>query len=112
MRAPALSPDMDSKQLALLCRDLADNKKAEDLLVLDVNSISSITDYFVIVSGTSEPHLRAIAHEITDTLRDDHGIRPRAEDGVLQTVHCHGKVRPQRRFAWRAWPRCRASGWS
>ena len=85
MRAPALSPDMDSKQLALLCRDLADNKKAEDLLVLDVNSISSITDYFVIVSGTSEPHLRAIAHEITDTLRDDHGIRPRAEDGVLQT---------------------------
>ena len=62
---------MDSKKLALLCRNLADNKKAEDLLVLDVRSISSITDYFVIASGSSEPHLRAIAEEITETLKDE-----------------------------------------
>ena len=44
---------MDSKKLALVCRELADNKKAEDIVVLDVKSISSITDYFVIASGTS-----------------------------------------------------------
>ncbi|MFO1511594.1 MAG: ribosome silencing factor [Verrucomicrobiota bacterium] len=75
---------MDSKKLALLCRDLADNKKAENLVVLDVSKLSSVTDYFVIVSGTSEPHLRAIVNEITDTLRDDHGVRPRTVDG---TVH-------------------------
>ncbi len=76
---------MDSKTLALLCRTLADNKKAEDLVVLDVNKISSITDYFVIASGTSEPHLRAIAEEITETLKADHDVRPRAKDGTLQT---------------------------
>lgn len=75
---------MDSKKLALLCRELADNKKAEDLLVLDVRKLSSVTDYFVIVSGTSEPHLRAIMNEITDTLRDDHEVRPHIVDG---TVH-------------------------
>jgi ribosome-associated protein len=75
---------MDSKKLALLCRALADNRKAEDLVVLDVRKLSSVTDYFVIVSGTSEPHLRAIVNEITDTLRDDHGVRPRTVDG---TVH-------------------------
>jgi ribosome-associated protein len=75
---------MDSKKLALLCRDLADNKKAENLVVLDVRKLSSVTDYFVIVSGTSEPHLRAIVNEITDTLRDDHEVRPRTMDG---TVH-------------------------
>jgi ribosome-associated protein len=75
---------MDSKKLALLCRELADNKKAEDLVVLDVRKLSSVTDYFVIVSGTSEPHLRAIVNEITDTLRADHGVRPRSMDG---TVH-------------------------
>ena len=51
---------MDSKKLALLCRELADNKKAEDILVLDVRKLSSVTDYFVIASGTSQPHLRAI----------------------------------------------------
>jgi ribosome-associated protein len=75
---------MDSKKLALLCRDLADNKKAEDLLVLDVRKLSSVTDYFVIVSGTSEPHLRAIVNEVTDRLRAEHGVRPRTVDG---TVH-------------------------
>lgn len=76
---------MDSKKLAQLCRKLADNKKADDLLVLDVRAISSITDYFVIASGSSEPHLRAIAAEITDTLKQDYGIAPRAMDGTLHT---------------------------
>ena len=38
---------MDSKTLALLCRDLADNKKAENILVLDVSKVSSVTDFFV-----------------------------------------------------------------
>jgi ribosome-associated protein len=64
---------------------LAENKKGEDIAVLDVRKLSSITDYFVIVSGTSEPHLRAISDELTDKLRDEHKIRPRAVDGTLQT---------------------------
>lgn len=76
---------MDSNKLAMLCRTLADNKKAEDILVLDVAKISSITDYFVIVSGSSEPHLRAIAEEITETLKEDHQVIARAQDGTLQT---------------------------
>jgi ribosome-associated protein len=77
---------MDSKKLALLCRDLADNRKAEDLVVLDVRDLSTVTDYFVIASGTSEPHLRAIVNEITDELREEHDIRPRAVDGTLHTA--------------------------
>jgi ribosome-associated protein len=77
---------MDSKKLALLCRELADNRKAEDIVILDVRELSTVTDFFVIASGTSEPHLRAIVDEITDTLRDDHDIRPRAVDGTLQTA--------------------------
>ena len=77
---------MDSKKLALLCRELADNKKAEDIIVLDVQELSSVTDYFVIASGTSEPHLRAIVDEITDKLRDEHHLRPRAVDGTLHTA--------------------------
>jgi ribosome-associated protein len=76
---------MDSKKLAVLCRELADNKKAEDIAVLDVSALSSVTDYFVIASGTSEPHLRAIVDEITDVLREEYGLAPRAIDGTLQT---------------------------
>jgi ribosome-associated protein len=78
----AHSLQMDSKKLALLCREFADNKKAEDLVVLDVRKLSSVTDFFVIASGTSEPHLRAILDEIIDRLRDEHNERPRAVDGT------------------------------
>jgi len=75
---------MDSRKLARLCREFAENKKAEDLVILDVRKLSSVTDYFVIASGTSEPHLRAVVEEISTQLREQHDVRPRAVDG---TVH-------------------------
>ena len=77
---------MESRKLALLCRQLADNKKAEDIVILDMRELSSVTDYFVIASGTSEPHLRAIVDEMKDKLRDEHNLRPRAVDGALLTA--------------------------
>jgi len=75
---------MDSKKLALLCRELAENRKAEDIVILDMRELSSVTDYFVLASGTSEPHLRAIVEEITEKLREEQNLRPRAVDGTLQ----------------------------
>jgi ribosome-associated protein len=75
---------MDSKKLAQLCRDFADNRKAENIVILDVRDLSSVTDYFVIASGTSEPHLRAIVEEITDELRAQHELRPFRTDGSTQ----------------------------
>ncbi len=75
---------MESKKLAELCRVFADNKKAEDIVVLDVRDVSSVTDYFVIASGTSEPHLRAIVEEITDQLREAYEVRPLRRDGSVQ----------------------------
>jgi ribosome-associated protein len=75
---------MDSKKLAQLCRDFADNKKAENIVILDVRDLSSVTDYFVITSGTSEPHLRAVVHAIIDGLREEHGLRPVRTDGSTQ----------------------------
>ena len=77
---------MDSKKLAALCRELADQKKAEEIVILDLHEISSITDYFVIASGSSEPHLRAISDEINDKLREKHDLRPRAVDGTLHAA--------------------------
>lgn len=76
---------MDSRKLALLCRKYADDKKAENIVILDVSKLSSVTDYYVIATGTSEPHLRAIENEITDKLRADHGVRPRSTEGNART---------------------------
>jgi ribosome-associated protein len=77
---------MDSRKLALLCRTLAENRKAEDIVILDVRELSSVTDYFVLASGTSEPHLRAIVEEISDKLREEYELRPRAVDGTFQAA--------------------------
>jgi len=72
---------MDSKRLAQYCCAYADNRKAENPVILDLKEISSITDFFIILTGSSSPHLKAIAEEITDKVREDHGIRPRQLDG-------------------------------
>jgi ribosome-associated protein len=50
-------------------------------VVLDLRGISTFTDYYVICSGTSEPHLKAIAGEIQDRLKDRFHTRPAAVDG-------------------------------
>jgi ribosome-associated protein len=76
---------MDSRKLALLCRELADNRKAEDIVILDLRKLSSITDYFVICTGTSEPHLRAIVDEIQERLEEDYQLNPRGTDGATNT---------------------------
>jgi ribosome-associated protein len=60
---------------------LASNKKAEEIVVLDLREISTFTDFFVICSATSEPQLKAIAGEIEGRLRKEHRIKPAAMDG-------------------------------
>ena len=69
-----------SQTLAKLCRDIALDKKAEDPLILDVSAVSSVADCFVICTGTSEPHLKAIATEVEQRLRE-RGYRMRRQDG-------------------------------
>jgi ribosome-associated protein len=71
---------LTSEKLVKLCREIALGKKAEDAIILDVRNVSSVADFFLICTGTSEPHLKAIADEIGRRLRDE-GMRPRHRDG-------------------------------
>ena len=64
----ALSP-----LLKQICQALED-KKADDIKVLDVSAQSSITDYLVLATGNSEPHLRALRVEI-EKIIDQSGLR-------------------------------------
>jgi ribosome-associated protein len=50
-------------------------------VILDLRGISTFTDFFVICSATSEPHLKAIAGEIETRLKQDHHISAAAVDG-------------------------------
>jgi ribosome-associated protein len=58
----------DSLELARLCCRALDEKKAGDLRVIDVAGLSSITNYLVIATATSEPHVRALRIELEKAL--------------------------------------------
>jgi ribosome-associated protein len=47
-----------------------------------LRGISTFTDFFVVCSGTSEPHLKAIATEVREQLREKHGEKPTFADGI------------------------------
>lgn len=57
-----------------VCARVLDDKKAGEIKVLDVSAQSSITDYLVLATATSEPHLRALRVEIEKAL-DSRGVR-------------------------------------
>jgi len=67
---PAKGPRKADPTLAILKSvvQALDDKKAEDLRVLDVSQQSSITDYLVLANGNSDPHLRALRIELEKVL--------------------------------------------
>ncbi len=71
----------DSETIARACAAAAAEKKAENLVLLDLRGVSGFTDFFLITSGSSEPQLKAISSSIRETIREKFGERPLAEDG-------------------------------
>jgi ribosome-associated protein len=61
--------DRTGLELAQICARVADDSKAEDLVVLDVRGLSSFTDYFVIMSGRSSRHVQGLAEAVEAELR-------------------------------------------
>jgi len=70
-----------TEKIARIAAKAADERKAEDVLVLNMEGLTVICDYFVICTGNSMPHLKAIAESITDAVRKELAIKPRAMDG-------------------------------
>ncbi len=72
---------LEGRTLADTAASLAAEKKAEDIVILDLRGISTITDYFVVCSGTSQPHLKAILKEVRERLKNDHDTPPMSTEG-------------------------------
>ena len=66
------------KQLDAAIR-AAENKKAVDLVVLDLRNAAGFTDYFLICSGSNPRQIRAIADEVIDALTAQGGAKPHLE---------------------------------
>lgn len=71
---------MEALDLANLCFDLCLEKKAADIVMFDVREKTIIADYYVVCSGTSTPHIRAIADNIRKTMNEK-GMLARGMDG-------------------------------
>ena len=57
---------MQSKELVTLVEKAADDLKAVDMLTIEVSGLTSITDFMVIASGTSDRHVRSIADNVVE----------------------------------------------
>ena len=75
---------LDSNELARKIVEIASDRKAEQIVMLDISKLSVISDYFVICSGTGDRHVKAIAREIDDKLRDEAGIKPSNMEGITE----------------------------
>lgn len=68
---------MKLKDLVVLALE---DMKGVDIRVLDVHGMTAITDFMVIVSGTSDRHVKSLARNVQDQARA-HGVKPRGVEG-------------------------------
>jgi ribosome-associated protein len=61
---------INGKERVLLCVNASLQRKAKDLIILNVKEYSSIADYFIICSGTSDRQVQAIAASIHENLKE------------------------------------------
>ncbi len=76
---PSREPVPDAMRAAALCVDM----KANDVVLLNLQGVTDMTDYFVIASGTSDTHVRSIGEHIISEMRKV-GVRVHHVEGVQQ----------------------------
>jgi len=73
---------LDTDQLLERIIDLGRDRKANSIVAIDIREISTLADYFVIMSGSSEIQIRAIAGAIRETLRHEN-VRTIGSEGSV-----------------------------
>jgi ribosome-associated protein len=73
---------MTPERIAELCAAYAADKKAIDVVELDLRGVSGYTDFFVVCSGNTERQAKAIHDGINEGLKKDHGMLPRRVEGL------------------------------
>ena len=73
-----------SKELAITAAIASSDKRATDIVAIDVAELLVVTDYFVICTANTDIQARAIADEVEDRLREEHGVKPIGREGVSE----------------------------
>ena len=110
---------MESEALARRLAELADSKKAEEIVALDMRELVSYTDFIVVCSARNERQAAAISDEVRFRLKSDEGLLPGRVEGagsagwvlldyldcILHVFSPEGRARYQLEELWREAPR-------
>lgn len=66
-------------ELAEACAEIAYDRKAQDIIRMDMSEYSAVADQFILCTGTSDPHLRAITERIRRDIREKFALRGRVD---------------------------------
>ena len=75
---------VDSEAMARLMAEIADAKKAEDIVALDMRSLVSYTDFLVVCTARNERQAKAIHDDVHLRLKRDHGLLPANVEGATE----------------------------
>jgi ribosome-associated protein len=75
---------MTPEEIALAIAELASDRKAVEIVQLDLRGLTSLADYFIICTGRSDRQVRAIHDGIHLGMKTDHAMLPTRSDGVTQ----------------------------
>jgi ribosome-associated protein len=76
---------IEGLELAKACAKAADQIQAEKIRVWDLRGLSNLTDFMVVCSGSSMPHLRAILRDVRGTVEEHYGNKPANSEGNADT---------------------------
>lgn len=72
----------DSRSLVELVIEGMKEKKAQDITIMDVSDLTTLTDYFVVCSGTSDTQIKAIADSVEEEVQKHTGEKPWKKEGI------------------------------
>ena len=75
---------MTPEQLAHTIAEYASDKKAIELVELDLRGVLGYTDYFIVCTGNTDRQVKAIHDGIHQGMKDDHGLLPRRVEGLSE----------------------------
>ena len=65
-----MTDELSSKKLACVIAGLLDDKLGKDITILNISNVSSLADYFVIVTGDSTPQVKALMNNTKEKIKD------------------------------------------
>ena len=91
---------MEAFEILTLAANTLNDKKAMELVAVKINDISDIADYFLICTATSNTHIRALADEVEEKLKENSVLMSQIPNSNNEQNYSDEEEVPERRFDW------------